>query len=566
MNEKIKIGYGSIRNVVILSLLPSVGAALSQGSTIYIYPSENIQTVVNANAAGTTYEITAGVYRLQSVTPKAGDSYIGQTGAILNGSKLATSFSQQTVNGVTYWVTAGPTQHGSVIGECDSTHPMCAYPEDFFVNNQVLQRVASLSGVTSSTCYFDYSAGKIYFLMNPSGKTVEIGITPTAFSASVSNVTIKGLTIQKYAVPAQSGAVYAGTSWTIFSNAVSFNHGAGIHMTSNDVIESNYVHDNGQEGISGGGNQILVQNNEVAYNNTAGYSLSFEAGGVWFSNSTNPVAQGNYVHDNKGIGVHLDHQTYNWLVQGNRTQGNWSAGIDNEIGYDGTARYNVVQSNGTYPGKTNPSMWYGCGIYVYASQNTTIYGNTLLNNTNGICGISLSRGNGNRGAFEVRNLSVHDNVIVQSSGSATGAVANSGYYTGVYSSSWNNHWASNTYKLPSANADSYVWRGGSSYVNMDASSWQGFGNDLNGTWISSTDSSFPSNAFTANEAVQTTTTTQVWSLPTTTSTLVKTEGSGTDGTVTQVAGPIFTNSAWWWNVKFADGTVGWCQESKLQTN
>jgi hypothetical protein len=558
-----------IKKLVKLSLTTSAAMALAQAyaSTINVYPADEIQSVVNVHSAGTTYLFTPGVYRMQSITPKAGDSYVGQAGAVLNGSRLATTFSQPTVNGVKYWVTTGPTQHGQVAGQCDSTHSMCGYPEDLFINNQVLTRVSSLSAVTSSTCYFDYSAGKIYFLTSPAGKTVEIGTTPAAFSGGASKVTIKGLTIEKYAVPSQSGAITGSGSWSVLNNEIRFNHGAGIHATSNELIDSNYIHHNGQQGVSGGGDQIHLQNNEIAFNNTVGFDYGWEAGGVWFSRSTNLVAQGNYVHDNKGLGIHLDFETYNWLLQGNRTKNNYLAGIDNEVGYAGTARYNIVQNDGIYPGKPNPSMWWGCGIDVYASSNTTIYGNTLINNTNGICALSIARdlGQGNRGAFEVRNLSVHDNVIVQPSGAATGAVASSGYYLGVYSSAWNNHWTANTYKLPSSTSTAFVWSGRGSYVNMNANSWQSFGNDTTATFISANDSSFPSAKFNANEKVLSVGATPVWSLPTTTSTLVKTVASGTEGAVTLVAGPIFTNTTWWWNVKFADGTLGWCQEIKLQS-
>ena len=126
----------------------------------------------------------------------------------------------------------------------------------------------------------------------------------------------------------------------------------------------------------------------------------------------------------------------------------------------------------------------------------------------------------------------------------------------------NNHWNSNTYQL--SNVLAYIWRGASSSVATIAKQWQSFGQDITGAWISPTDSTFPSTKFTANQTVHTQSSTQVWSLPTTSSTLVATEGSGAQGTVTKVAGPIRTSGAWWWSVKYNDGKEGWSQETFLQ--
>lgn len=524
----------------------------------------DIPSTVNAQPPGTTFIINPGVYRMHNIIAQNGDVFIGQPGAILNGSRLLITFSQETINGVTYWVAPGPSQPGQTNGVCDSSHPMCMYPEDFFINNNPLLRVASLTAVTSGAYYCDYSSAKVYFMDDPTGETVEIGVTTNAFSGSATDVTIKGLTIEKYAVSAQDGAISVGAGGIIESNETRLNHGAGIRFADNQVIQANYIHHNGQEGLAGSASGVLVKDNEIAFNNTLGFDFGWEAGGTKFSNTTNLVVQGNYVHDNKGPGLSLDYQTFNWLIEGNRTGGNYVAGILDEIGYDGTARYNIIENDGSYPGQTNPSMWWGCGIQVHASPNAQVYGNTVINSSNGICAVSNSRGSGNRGAFEVHNLSVYDNVIVQSVGSAAGAVADSGYYLNVYSSAWNTFWTSNTYKLSNSAGNFYTWSGGTSYTDMGTSQWQSFMQDTAATWISSTDSTFPSTQFTANQRVSAVSSAQVWSLPTTTSTLVTIEASGAMGTVTQVAGPIRTDGAWWWNVKFDDGNEGWSQQTNLQ--
>jgi hypothetical protein len=157
-------------------------------------------------------------------------------------------------------------------------------------------------------------------------------------------------------------------------------------------------------------------------------------------------------------------------------------------------------------------------------------------------------------------------VIVQNVGSAAGAVAGSGEYLDVYSSSWNNHWESNTYKLGSSAQLAYVWGNTSGYSSMDATQWQSYGQDTAGTWISPTDSTFPTTKFTPKQTVSTVASTPVWSLPTTTSTLVATEASGAQGTITQVAGPILTGGVWWWNVKYTDGNTGWSEETLIKSS
>jgi hypothetical protein len=554
------VWYKFTKIVTTLALITLGSAAAALAETVNVSPSEDFQTVVSSNPAGTTFMITPGVYRMQSITPKTGDIFEGQSGAVLNGSRQLTSFTRSGI----YYVATGQTQHGTANGECQAAYAGCEYPEDLFFNNVPLQRVEALTQVVAGKWYFDYSTASVYFVDNPTGKTVEIGVTTHAFSGSATNVTIEGLTIEKYADPAQDGAI-SGGAWTIESNDITLNHGGGIRLASNQIIEYNQIWWNGQEGLTGSGSNILVQNNEIAYNNTLGFDFGWEAGGTKFSNTTNLVVQGNYVHDNKGPGLSLDFQTYNWLIQGNRTSGNYVAGILDEISYNGTARYNIIEDDASYPGKTNPSMWWACGFFDLDSSNATVYGNTVINNSNGICAVSISRGSGSRGAFLVQNLSVYDNVIVQSVGSAAGAVADSGEYLDVYSSSWNNHWTSNTYKLAVSGGDFYTWSGGTSYISMDAGQWQSSGQDTAGTWISSTDSTFPSTKFTPNQAISTVASTQVWSLPTTTSTLVATEVSGTQGTITQVAGPILTAGAWWWNVTYANGHAGWSEEANLQT-
>ena len=56
---------------------------------ISILPGQSIQGFVNANPAGTTFILKAGTHVRQSVIPKSGDRFIGETGAVLDGQGVA---------------------------------------------------------------------------------------------------------------------------------------------------------------------------------------------------------------------------------------------------------------------------------------------------------------------------------------------------------------------------------------------------------------------------------------------------------------------------------------------
>ena len=72
-------------------------------ASVTLSPGANIQAAVNANPSRTTFILTPGVYRMQAVVPKGGDSFTGQAGADLNGSKVLTNWVQSG----SYWTSCG---------------------------------------------------------------------------------------------------------------------------------------------------------------------------------------------------------------------------------------------------------------------------------------------------------------------------------------------------------------------------------------------------------------------------------------------------------------------------
>ena len=90
-------------------------------------------------------------------------------------------------------------------------------------------------------------------------------------------------------------------------------------------------------GVSGGDDQsgIVVEGNEIAYNNEAGFNPEWEAGGTKFWATTNLVVRNNHVHHNFGPGLWADNDNVGALYEGNIVEDNDWAGIFHEISYSG---------------------------------------------------------------------------------------------------------------------------------------------------------------------------------------------------------------------------------------
>ncbi len=240
-------------------------------------------------------------------------------------------------------------------------------------------------------------------------------------------------------------------------------------------ILNNTICDNGKLGISGGGDSSLVQGNEICRNNYAGFLGN--RGGAKVDNVTNLVVRDNYVHDNRGAGFHTDSGSLNTLYEYNHTARNQGPGIDHEVSHAAIIRYNLVENDAHDPRGT--SLAHGAGIWIYASDNVDVYGNTVTNSMNGI-GVYQTMRNDNLGAHYVSNLSVHDNSITQPSGTAAGILSNTDphYYPMVFTT-WNNHFDNNTYCLTSTSGDFYEWN----LATIAKAAWQStFQQDVHSVW------------------------------------------------------------------------------------
>jgi len=106
-----------------------------------------------------------------------------------------------------------------------------------------------------------------------------------------------------------------------------------------------------------------------------------------------------------------------------------------------------------------------------------VYGNTLVENFNGIVGLQQNRGNGSNGLpYLVQNLYVHDNTVTQRNGGYAGAAMQDDGETLIFTSR-NNRWVHNTYYL-GTNATPYEFYNG----GRTAAQWRGYGQDGTGVF------------------------------------------------------------------------------------
>jgi hypothetical protein len=434
-----------------------------------IEPGMSIQAAVDANPAGTTFLLKAGVHRLQQVNPKSGNVFNGEPGTIISGARHLSGFARSGG----YWVIGGQTQQGRATeaSRCLSGYLSCQWPEDLFLDDQLLFRVTGLGEVGPGKWYFDYAADKIYLGDDPSGRKVETGVSAYAFGGSASSVTLRNLTIEKYAAPAQAAAVQGDntTGWLIEDVRVRQSHGTGLRMGDRWVVRRTRVDHNGQLGIAGGGVGSLVEDSEWDHNKTLGFQVGFAGGASKFFKTDGLILRRNYIHHNDGNGIWLDIDNIRYLVQDNRVEDNYGQGIFVEISYTGKILGNQVRRNGHQRGGT----WlYGAGILIAHSPDVEVAGNLVEDNYNGIAGIQQNRGTGQYGPRILQNLWVHDNVVRMSRGK-TGV----GDGTGTGAFSRNNRFDRNTYTL-TGTAKYFAWVGGAA----SDTEWRNAGQDVAGSF------------------------------------------------------------------------------------
>jgi len=469
-------------NKWLLSFLMAFACSYNANSQIDLYPGDNLQAEVDQHPAGTSFFLHAGEYRLQTITARSGDSFTGELGsngerlAILKGSQVLENFTQANDANGNYWYSEDVIAMVSPnFGTCEPGFD-CQRAEDIFIDGLPLIKVLSLAEMdTPSECFID--GGVAYFRTNPNGKLVEASVnkfairadraTPGSGNIGASNVTVKNLIVEQYANPAQHGAIHSGYNnqinvvehmghgWTIDNNESRYNHGAGLFIFTDGLMQNNLVHHNGQIGLRGAGDNVVIQNNEI-HNNCewAGYNWSWEGGGTKFVYSNSIQILSNYSHDNSGPGLWTDINNSDSHYEGNLCEDNSGPGIFHEISYNATIQCNTLINNWN---ENSGGNLYGGNIFISNSSEVEVMDNVCISSGlprgNGIIVNCADRTNSAGEPYLTNNNYVHDNEIVYT----TAANFTGGLIQNSCTEANGNVFENNSYHSVDENHAHFVW-------------------------------------------------------------------------------------------------------------
>jgi parallel beta-helix repeat protein len=452
------------------ALLTSIGATACREAPltrVTLNPTQNIAAIVSASAAGTTFDFTSGFYANVHITPKSGDSFIGQGVVTLTGSIPITGW---TLSGG-YWSASGFPAPGFSPGVAVAgRNGLAQVPEDLHVNGTPYLRVGSLSALGAGDFY--YSTGRVYISDNPTGKTTTAGNQTDAFdgggfgasirngSVAANNVTIQNMTIEQYASYAGGGGhgaieAYNTSGWKINNvNAVD-NHAAGLDGGSNMTVTGGSYSNNGEVGIEEyNASNIVINGITADNNNLAGYDTGWEAGGIKILTTNGATVENSQISNNNGDGLWFDTDNQNVSILNNTISNNQNLGIAYEASYNAVISGNTLSYNAQSGYVTG---YWGAGLLIQDSENVSATHNLVIANA-GAEGIGLMddpRPPDALGTHAAINNTVEYNTIVMLASGQNGGASDGAPSSQIFNGS--NVWNYNTYVAPNAAGLDFTW-------------------------------------------------------------------------------------------------------------
>jgi parallel beta-helix repeat protein len=288
------------------------------------------------------------------------------------------------------------------------------------------------------------------------------------------------------AAPTWMSPIIVGRNWVVVGTEFkdNFNAGLGIQGDGARVSRVN-THHNGRYGLvvtaacggCPGPAGVVIEDSEIAFNNTRQLSVIGDAGGTKFSGGTRGmIVRHNDVHDNYGSGLWWDTNSKNAKVYGNRIYDNLNCGILYEMSLGGTKiHHNTLTDNAMGAGTVDWML--NVQLSIASSDGSRggrggieIYANTIGGDAYPLGLVTHA------GRPSTKQVQVHDNVmILRAASSRVGGADGSG--TGdMFSPSAGNRFRANTYRVLDPQAAYWGWNG----ETFTWAQWQDLGHDVSG--------------------------------------------------------------------------------------
>jgi parallel beta-helix repeat protein len=331
-----------------------------------------VEAALDAGALTATFCFAPGTYRM-SLTPKKGQTLVGERGAVLKGTRVATGWVRQA-NGI--WALANATFDPVVFSppfagntrSCEATPANCHYA-DLFENGIRLTRVLDDTTPPPGAWHWDYAENRVYVnTSDPRAAVMELTDRNTGI-LSAGNLTVRGLTLTHY------GRFGIETSAGDLLRDVTFawNHGYGFRLGGNPAtIIGGHAHHNGQFGGFCAGANKTIDGLEFSYNNNLHFATAqggyWGAGAIKCVQTTNLVVRNVYSHDNYSDGFWTDINNRDVVYENNRMVRNARFGIFHEISCSVEIRGNTLRDNGND------------GLFIHSSIDANVLSNTFGGN------------------------------------------------------------------------------------------------------------------------------------------------------------------------------------------
>ena len=260
-------------------------------SGVAVRPGESIQAAVDSHPAGTTFVIKSGVHKRQSVIPKGGNTFVGESGAVMSGENVTSYAFGAQVNNVTIKNLviekyAGPKSEAAIFSLGGASGWRIEGNEIRYNNGSAVR-----SGGTGWHIVGNYlHHNEVY------------GLTGTGVGMVIEDNEIAFNNYQR-----TSGGDAGGSKW---------------FYTQDLVVRNNYSHDNGGPGLwTDGHNQgVLYEGNRVVNNTESGIKHEASCDAVIRNNTVegNGFASGEWMAGGIRVSLSPNVEVHHNVVTNNR--------------------------------------------------------------------------------------------------------------------------------------------------------------------------------------------------------------------------------------------------------